>query len=96
VVSNLRIASTDSSTHSLTKALGKTDIGNASTKVRDLEHCLEKSAKQISHLKTIGLENNYRAVETQIRIHNINNIKTATQEDFRNLSHSKRNKLRSS
>ena len=89
--STLFTAKADSSIFSLSKAaaVAKTEINNNSKKARELEHCLNKAATQIGNLKTSQLENNYKAMEAQIRIHNITKIKTTTKEDFRSITKTK-------
>jgi hypothetical protein len=87
LLESLPTAKTSSSIHTLAAQLKTTKIDTISnTKAtKENQNNLLKAARQIGYLKTSQIENSFRAVETQIRIHNINTIKSDDNQDLRNL-----------
>ena len=94
LLESLQTAKNDSSIYTLAAQLKTTKIDTiANTKAtKENQNNLLKAARQIGYLKTSQIENSYRAVETQIRIHNINTIKSEDNQDFRNLDNTKQEK----
>ena len=62
---------------------------NSKTKMNNTIHSISKAARQIGHLKSSQIEQSYKSVENQIRIHNINSIMTEDKQDFRNIDNTK-------
>jgi hypothetical protein len=87
LLESLPTAKTLSSVDTLADQLKTTKIDTIeNTKAtKENKNNLLKAARQIGHLKTSQIENSFRAVETQIRIHNINTIKSDDNKDFRSL-----------
>ena len=59
------------------------------TEIKELEHCMEKAATHIGHIKSNQAEQRYKAIETQIRMHQIKDIDSDDRDktNFTLLSH---------
>ena len=88
---SLKAATSDSAIFSLAKdaAITSKEVDNNIREIRELDNCLSKAATRIGHLKTSEQESKYKAVEAQIRIHNISTIKQGSQDHFRTLTSTK-------
>ena len=84
---NLPTAKTSSSVHTLANEVKtlKIDSVNSKNKLTHTIHSISKAAQQIGHLKSSQVEQSYKEVENQLRIHNINTIVSEDKQDFRNL-----------
>jgi hypothetical protein len=76
-------------THASDIKILKIDSANSKNKMNHTIHSLSKAARQIGHLKSSQIEQSYKSVENQIRIHNINSIMTEDKQDFRNIDNTK-------
>ena len=84
---NLPTAKTSSSVHTLANEVKtlKIDSVNSKNKLAHTVHSISKAAQEIGHLKSSQVEQSYKEVENQLRIHNINTIVSEDKQDFRNL-----------
>ena len=70
---------------------------NNQAEIKELEHCMEKAATHIGHIKSNQAEQRYKAIETQIRMHQIKEINSDDRDkpEFIQLSyHDKQLKIK--
>jgi hypothetical protein len=88
---SLPTAKTIQSVNTLSTQLSATKIDtfNNTKATNENKNNISKAAFQIGHLKTSQTETSHRAVETQIRIHNINTIVMDNHTNFKDLDENK-------